>query len=215
MRKALVMVVAISLAMSTSAVTLAHAAFPLKGAPQTISGSGDEVPGFSPIDEPVIVTLTHEGLSNFIARPIGRDGKSGMTWVNEIGNFSGTTFQDVDTVLSPFGKRNPIVAAEVKASGNWTIQIRKLSAAPKKNLKSGSGSGAQVIRFNRKPSGLARVTLTHDGSSNFIVRPIDAKGKVGSSLANEIGAYRGTVRMPAGTAYLWIKADGAWSYATR
>ena len=214
-RKFVVVGASIALIVSVTAVPAAQATAPLKGAPQTIGGTGDGVPTFSPIDEPVIITLTHDGTSNFIVRPIGRDGKDGMGWSNEIGNYTGTTFQEMNALFSPFGKRNPIVAAEVRADGNWTIQVRKLSASPRKNLRNGSGNGDEVIRFNRATSGLTRMTLMHDGSSNFIVKPIDGKGKVGLSLVNEIGNYKGTVRVPPQTRYLWVQADGGWSYSNR
>lgn len=192
-----------------------HAVAPAKGAPQVISGTGDGVPDVSPIDEPVIITLTHDGSSNFIVKPIGRDGDDGFSWTNEIGPYSGTTFQEMDDIFAPYNKKNPIIAVEVTADGNWSIQIRKLSAAPRQNVKRGSGTGDAVIRFSKPTKGLTRMTLTHDGDSNFIVKPIDGKGETGFSMVNEIGNYRGTVRVPAGTRYMWVQADGAWSYSTR
>lgn len=192
-----------------------QAVSPAKGAPQTISGAGDGVPSLKAIDEPVIITLTHDGSSNFIVQPVGRDGEDGLTWVNEIGPYSGTTFQTMSGFIASFDKKNPIVAADVMADGNWTMQIRKLKAAPKKKLKRGAGSGDAVIRFPKPTKGLTRMTLTHNGDSNFIVQPIDRKGDDGISMVNEIGQYRGTVRVPAGTKYLWVIADGEWSYRTK
>ena len=56
-----------------------------------------------------------------------------------------------------------------------------------------------------------RVTLTHDGESNFIVRPLKTSGKAGMSVVNEIGTYQGTRLLPSGTKYLEIDADGAWT----
>jgi len=79
-------------------------------------------------------------------------------------------------------------------------------------MKSGSGIGDVVFRFPKQTKGLTRMTLTHDGESNFIVKPISTKGDDGFSLVNEIGAYEGTVRVPAGTKYIWVQADGNWNY---
>lgn len=206
---------AVALALTASSVPAAQAITPTKGAPQIVSGTGDGVPGLKPIDEPVIITLTHDGTSNFIVKPVGKDGDDSFSWVNEIGPYSGTTFQTMEGFLASFNKKNPIVAADVMADGNWSIQIRKLSGAPKKGLKRGSGSGDMVIRFPKPTKGLTRMTLTHTGDSNFIVKPIDKSGDEGFSMVNEIGAYKGTVRVPSGTKYLWVQADGDWNYSTR
>lgn len=206
---------AITLTLAVTGLPLANATAPAKGAPQSTSGTGDGVPGLKAIDEPVIITLTHDGSSNFIVQPVGRDGEDGLTWVNEIGPYSGTTFQSMGGFIATFDKKNPIVAADVMADGNWSIQIRKLKAAPKKSLKRGSGSGDAVIRFPKPTKGLTRMTLTHNGDSNFIVQPIDSSGDDGISMVNEIGSYKGTVRVPSGTKYLWVIADGDWSYTTK
>jgi len=214
-RRVLMGATSILLVAGLSAAPVAQATSPMKGAPQGTSGTGDGVPGLKAINEPVIITLTHDGASNFIVQPVGRDGEDGLTWVNEIGPYSGTTFQSMGGFISTFDKKNPIVAADVMADGNWTMQIRKLKAAPKKRLKRGSGAGDAVIRFPKPTKGLTRMTLTHNGDSNFIVQPIDRKGDDGISMVNEIGQYKGTVRVPAGTKYLWIIADGEWSYRTK
>ena len=206
---------AAAIALTATGSPAAQAIVPTKGAPQVVNGTGDGVPGLKAINEPVIITLTHDGESNFIVEPVGRDGDDGFSWVNEIGPYSGTTFQDMGGFIATFDKKNPIVAADVMADGNWSIQVRKLKAAPKKSLKRGSGSGDMVIRFPKPTKGLTRMTLTHNGDSNFIVQPIDKKGDDGISMVNEIGQYKGTVRVPAGTKYLWVKADGEWTYRTK
>ena len=159
--------------------------------------------------------MTHDGQSNFIAKPIGRDGEEGFSWVNEIGPFTGTTFQEMDDIFAPYGKKNPIVAAEVQADGNWSFQIRPLRAATKVNPKTGSGVGENVIQFAKATKGFKRITLAHDGESNFIVKPITSKGETGFSLVNEIGPYSGTLRLPANTKYLWFQADGNWTYTVK
>lgn len=215
MKRAALIGTIVALISTFSLTSSTQALRPLSGAPQGATGTGDSLPSFKAINEPVIVTLTHDGSSNFIVNPIGKDGEEGMYWVNAIGPFQGTTFQEMNDIFSPFGKKNPLVAATVMADGNWSIQVRKLSAAPVKPLRAGKGAGNDVIRFRSLPRGLTRIVLTHDGKSNFVVYPIDGKGKVGSYLTNEIGEYRGTLRLPAGTKYLWVKADGNWSYRTR
>ena len=209
---------AISLALlgvALGVMPAASAVVPARGAPQVISGTGDAVPTIQPIDQPVIITLTHNGASNFIVRPIAKNGDDGFSWVNEIGPFAGTVFQEMGDTFNPYSKKNPIVAIEVRADGNWTIDIRTLSSAPRQPLARGSGAGMAVVQFPKGSSGFMRMTLSHDGDSNFIVRPITKDGEVGFSLVNEIGAYSGTVRLPSGTKYLWVDASGPWTYVTR
>ena len=213
--KALVPVAVAGLIFSVAAPSAAPATTPMRGAPQVISGTGDSVPALAPIDEPVIITLTHDGASNFIVKPIGKDGDEGMYWLNEIGPFTGTVFQEMDDLFAPYNKKNPIVAASVQADGNWTITIKKLSGAPTKSPKSGTGAGFEVFKFVKATKGFKRITLNHEGSSNFIVYPIDSKGKASFYLANEIGIYKGTVRLPSGTKYIWVRADGPWSYTIK
>ena len=214
-KRAFAPVALVGLLLSVAAPTAAPAVSPMRGAPQVISGTGDSVPALAPIDEPVIITLTHDGTSNFIVKPIGKDGDEGMYWLNEIGPFNGTVFQEMDDIFAPYNKKNPIVAATVQADGNWTITINKLSSAPAKGAKSGNGAGDQVFKFAKATKGFKRITLSHEGTSNFIVYPIDSKGKTGFYLTNEIGAYSGTVRLPSGTKYIWVRADGPWSYTIK
>ncbi len=206
---------AVALILVTPAVAVAepHVA-PFKAAPQTLDGTGDAVPSVKPIKEPVIITLSHDGAANFIVQPVGADGDEGGLWANKIGVWAGTTYQEMDTFLSDFGKKNPIVALTITADGVWNIQIKPLSAAPRKPLKSGQGTGEVVIRLSRPVTKLTRISFTHDGQANFIVQPIDASGDAGL-LVNEIGPYKGTKLLPKGTQYLWITADGNWSYVTK
>lgn len=208
-------IVAVGCALAVAGMPVQAAPAPAKASPQTIAGVGDDVPAIARVKDPIIITLTHQGDSNFIVKPVGADGEEGFTWANEIGPWQGTTFQEMNDFFSRYGPKNPIVALSVQADGPWNIAIKPLGAAPRQALKSGSGAGESVIRFRSRPKGLTRITLQHDGESNFIVRPITASGKTGISLVNEIGPYKGTKLLPPGTQYLWVNADGNWSYTTR
>ena len=72
--------------------------------------------------------------------------------------------------------------------------------------------GDQVIKLRKPVKGLKKVAFTHNGTSNFIVKAVDRKGDT-DLLVNEIGAYEGSGRIPPGTRYLSIKADGDWTYS--
>lgn len=198
-----VSVAALALVATSQASAAGEAQAPAAGVRQTVSGTGASVPSLRPIREPVIVTLTHTGASNFIVNPVSADGDEGYLWANEIGDWTGTIFQAKESVA--------IVAASVEADGPWTIRIAPLAAAPVVNPRSYAGSGSAVVKFRVASQGFKRITLTHDGEANFIVHPIDRNGSEGYLLVNEIGRYEGTKVLPKGTRYLSVVADGDWT----
>lgn len=172
---------------------------------QSVSGTGDAVPSLTPFREPAIVTLTHQGTSNFIVHPVNSAGTEGMSWANDIGNWTGTVFQPKES--------RAITAASVQADGVWTIDVKPLKSAPVVPTKSYQGAGTAVVKFKSTQSSPKRIALTHDGDSNFIVRPISSGGKQGMSIVNEIGDFNGSVVLPKGTRYLEVIADGTWTSA--
>ncbi len=181
-----------------------------KGSPRfTTTGSGDALVQIPKAYKPIIVSATHDGTANFIVKGLSRDGQKESLLVNEIGPYSGTVLEDMGT-FSGFTKKNPLVALEIKADGNWTVRTRPLAAAPRD--RQGTGMGDQVIKLRKPVKGLKKVAFTHNGTSNFIVKAVDRKGDT-DLLVNEIGAYEGSGRIPPGTRYLSIKADGDWTYS--
>lgn len=74
-----------------------------------------------------------------------------------------------------------------------------------------SGRGQQVTRKLEMPSAINRVSLTHNGESNFIVTAFGPQGEE-ELLVNEIGAYRGTRAIYSGGKwFLELTADGPWT----
>ncbi|HWH09119.1 MAG TPA: hypothetical protein VNX21_07955 [Candidatus Thermoplasmatota archaeon] len=76
------------------------------------------------------------------------------------------------------------------------------------------GSGKRATDEFSTEDGLLRVTMRHDGSSNFIVWLLDAgTGEQEALLVNEIGAYDAAryVSVPPGRYVMDVTADGAWS----
>lgn len=183
--------------------------YPASAAPKTqnFNGSNDQVVTISAFKDPVLVTATYEGESNFIVYPVDASGKRGFSWFNEIDSWSGRIFQP--------GVTKPWAAFAVETEGDWTITISPISTAKVINPKSYSGSGADVVKFSTASKGLKKLTVTHDGESNFFVRPISSKGKQGFSLVNEIGEYKGTTLLPNDTLYLAIIGDGNWTISVK
>ena len=77
-----------------------------------------------------------------------------------------------------------------------------------------SGQGQRAITSIHLDTGLTIVTLTHTGSSNFIVWLRDSSGEDIELLVNEIGPFNGSTAIgiaASGTYALDIDADGAWT----
>lgn len=193
---------------AAQASTWAQAAAPAPIKSATYRGSGDIVLVIQRTRLPGILTLTHDGTSNFIVTPIDLAGKDGLTLVNAIGRYQGTRPFNTD-YFSAAG----ISGLQIQADGPWTLTVRPLASARRWAGRSVSGKGDDVLLLSPPAPvrGLSTLTAAHNGPSNFIVRPITA-GRAGISLVNKIGRYRGTVRLPGGTEYLDVTADGDWAF---
>lgn len=72
------------------------------------------------------------------------------------------------------------------------------------------GSGQTVTDPFTPPSGVYRVTFTHNGRRNFIVQAY--AGNDSDILVNTIGPYQGSRPLIGGSeVYFEVNADGAWS----
>ncbi|MFI7057432.1 hypothetical protein ACIBLB_35700 [Streptosporangium canum] len=171
--------------------------------PKTYSGTGAKVVKFDPISDPALVTFTHTGSANFIVTALDSSGATQEVPVNAIGSYSGTR------MLSP-RNNTQIAALEIKADGQWTADVKPLSAARTWSGPVIEGRGDQVLRLDPPAEGLATAQVTHSGKANFIVQTHG--GSVLNLPINEIGNYSGEVQLPSGTTLVEIRADGAWSF---
>jgi hypothetical protein len=77
-----------------------------------------------------------------------------------------------------------------------------------------SGTGKTATQEFSLTDGLKRISMTHDGTSNFIVELLDTEGNsVDGSFVNEIGKFDGStaLKVSEGTYLLKIEADGNWT----
>lgn len=80
-----------------------------------------------------------------------------------------------------------------------------------------SGTGDSVINNFVIPAGTYKVTMTHDGTHNFVVKFSCANKPYPDLLANKIGSYHGTALLCDGdttekqNAIFEVKADGNWT----
>jgi hypothetical protein len=161
------------------------------------SGAGDSVIRVN-LSAPALVRMTHSGRSNFAVIAYDGQGQPELL-VNTIGSYRGTR---------PVGMWGTLpTEIVINADGTWTFALLSLSGAEPVG-SSGQGLGDAVLRIGTAQSPSRIASIAHNGSSNFAVI---AWGAGPSLLVNHIGTYQGTVRVPPGTVYLEISADGGWA----
>lgn len=74
-----------------------------------------------------------------------------------------------------------------------------------------SGTGDMIVSTGViSESRLCKISFTHDGEGNFVVRDLTADGEL---IINEIGAWNGTYLFTPGSHSYEITADGNWMYS--
>ena len=178
-----------------------------KNSSQTFSGTGDDIVSVNTVSATVLVTMTHDGESNFsVITKTSNDDYIDLL-ANEIGPYTGTVIQELGT--SSWMKKK-LGLFEVSADGNWTIEIKPLSKAQKWNGKPLSGTGDLVVQVpkNTKPGN--KLIMNHVGDSNFAVITYSSKGKYMDLKANEIGDYSGKSTFGK-SGYISIQTQGDWT----
>ncbi|MCK2217680.1 hypothetical protein MF672_028375 [Actinomadura sp. ATCC 31491] len=169
----------------------------------TYRGEGDDVIRIPVTTQPSLVKATHRGESNFIVWALSTSGKQVGLVANAVGDYKGTVaFNTIS--------RQKVRSLEITADGAWTLQVLPLTKARYWAINA-KGEGADVLRLTAPLKAARRITLRHAGESNFVVWTLDNRGSTTKLLVNKIGDYRGRVLLPAGTRYVTVEADGAWS----
>jgi len=160
-------------------------------------GSGDDVIQIAKPSTVNIAAFHYAGPSNFIVTGLDANQQRTGGLVNEIGAYDGVVPLDFLT-----GQATAFF--QIKASGPWHIEIRPLSTV-RTFTTTIDGTGDEVVSYASK-GGIT--SMTHDGSSNFIVV---AYTTTRTGLVNEIGPYQGRVLLPTGPGVIEIKGDGHWT----
>ena len=176
-----------------------------RGSARTYHGTGSEVLRLRKRDrrEIWLVTLTHNGRSNFVVTPLEPGGGSRASIVNEIGRYQGTVLLNERT-------GDETAALRIEADGAWTVALRPLSMARVWSGDRVTGHGDDVLALVPPSKGLTIVEMRHSGRANFIVQAFRADDV--EYLVNEIGTWRGEVPLPNGTGLITVDADGDWTF---
>lgn len=167
-------------------------------ADQIVRGEGIATAKLAPITEPVIVEIRSEGVGPVKVKPVLKGGGKTFAWVNSIGPWAGTVFQEQEN--------KQVIAARVTAPGPWSVVVKPLARAPKVTR----GVNSQVIQLKKRASGTLVKKFTFQGQGLFKVFPISAKGMSGFSLIDQAGPFTGKAYLPPGTKYVSVVATGPW-----
>lgn len=108
------------------------------------------------------------------------------------------------------GSQEPAADSETSAEATPTPSSTPTVMKP----RTYRGVGDKVVKV-KETEDILLATLTHQGTSNFIVNPLDPGGAEQMTMVNAIGNYRGTVLVNEENGKVLrgikIKADGAWT----
>jgi hypothetical protein len=152
-----------------------------------------------------IFNMKHSGESNFAIWLLDSNGNKVDLMVNEIGSFDGSKAEHITTAGD--------YVLDITADGPWTVEVQQPIYTSADNVPiSLSGTGQSVTKPFHSNGGLITFKMTHDGSSNFAIWLLDAKGNRQELLVNEIGTFDGSkaLGVKSGVYLLDITADGNW-----
>jgi hypothetical protein len=172
------------------------------GAGSSVTPSFDIPAGFT------VFRFVNLGTSNYFADLLDQNGKQVDYLVNEIGRFEGS----VPALIPTAGR----YSLKFRSDAAWSVDVdqpRARSGAALPQIVTGVGMKV-VGPFSAK--GVVRVSLNHDGKSNFYVQPWSATGS-GGGIVNVIGNYAGETTFTAPDTPFWMEvdADGNWALNMR
>ena len=175
--------------------------------PINLVGSGPQVSQQFHLEKGLsIISMKHQGSSNFIIWLEDSSGKKIDLLVDVIGEFDGSKAEGITTAGD--------YLLNFTADGPWSVDITQ----PRPQIAqpvplSMTGVGQHATRFFTLKPGVATFRMTHNGSSNFAVWLDDVNGKHVDLLANNAGKFDGNRAedIDQGGIYLLnIDADGEW-----
>lgn len=171
--------------------------------PFTLTGFGNAVPSVAGAGgNPAIIHATYDSSSNFVIWSLDDNLDKVDLLVNEIGAYDGRR------AFNHTPSDSGVTRLEITSSGAWQIDVIPFCAIRTMQGSSIVGTGDDIVSTNR--GGIA--TITHNGSSNFIIWSHQGFGTLQRDLeVNVIGPFNGQVAINTDTIFLDIVADGAWT----
>lgn len=177
---------------------------------ETYSGVGDDVVEISKPDQglPALLVVSGNQKSKHFA-VLARDDSG-----NRIEALVNTTEPYTGIVPIDLPPRTNTTLLEIKATGNWSIQLYSIGAAQRAEVPGTfEGEGDNVLWIEGDPS--RAMIHGNSASKHFAVIAYDGSGKRLGAKVNTTDPYSGTVIIPNKTLLLQIKAIGSWSVELR
>ncbi|MDE5854414.1 MAG: hypothetical protein K2H19_05055 [Ruminococcus sp.] len=178
--------------------------------PFTISGTGSTV--IKDVNIPaefVVYNATYNGEHNFVVSFYDCNDRSKLL-INEIGNYNCTQIFDATNMDDSSSGM-----IEVDAAGDWNITFSPVKSVVNNKISTSfSGHGADITGAF-KSTGNMVCTVSHNGTSNFIVYAYELiEDGDREYVVNEIGEYNGqsVMKLKKDTLYFFnVEADGNWT----
>ena len=201
----------------TSMMTVGGQAITIEG------GASSDTESFSLAEGVAIFDIQHEGSGRFTVDLIDAQGRSAQVLASAPGAYTGVVGVGVNSD-SLSGPAPGSFSLSVEADSPWKVEVSQPAwTSGDTGPVSLRGSGDRVAGPIELPAGRVEFTLTHDGSSHFVVNLMSPDGMLVDTLANERGRFHGTkvLGVRAGNAPnaepgvhgLFVVADGNWTIA--
>ncbi|MEV7396726.1 SHOCT domain-containing protein [Aeromicrobium sp. NPDC092404] len=174
----------------------------VNGCSTRFEGWGDDIVRFlEPTDGYMLARFNHRGDDHVSVWSMNEYLQKVDLLVNAVGNYRGDRI---------FGVDEAIAALEISASGAWNLQLLELKDLPTLSEGRSQFVGDTVIRATTaaEPSEVAYLATFDVRSDEHVA--VHAYALQGGLLVNDIGPYRGTVVVPAGSQLLTVDAAGPW-----
>jgi len=175
----------------------------------------------TPIPEPLVITGTGDSIEDI-------DNYFNIAIVHIVGNSSGHHFavinygedgESIDLLVNttePYDGIRPLdfrngehtTRFEIKATGEWTIEILPLSYSRVLNVPGSiEGSGDEVFFLDGSKPDLANIVGNDEGRHFAVI----SYGSYSDLLVNTTDVYSGTVIVDGDTLAIEVKAAGSWN----
>ena len=197
--------VALSAATFLSAPVSAAAQVPTVSAARvaTYSGDSDAIIRFKSTIKSGIAKITYEGDGYFSVWGLKPNGDEGQLLASTAEKYTGTVAYNISS-------SDKLAGLKVTADAPWIIQFLPLTKAKYWAINS-KGTGDQVLRLTRTSRWFHILKVRYSGDGYFSIWALNSYGKEFDLLVSSAKAYKGTVKLPAGTRYASIRADAPWT----
>lgn len=176
---------------------------------QKLQGLGQKAPTINLRAGLAQFRMTAAGDSNFIVQLLDSNANLIDGLANEIGAYDGGTAVRIPT--------DGQYTLNIEAPGQWTIEVIQPGSADFAGAvtlpRTFSGKNHAYTELFIANTGGLHLTMKHTGQANFIVKILDAQGRLVDLPANVIGTFAGAkvVRVSDKGVYIMvITADGPW-----